>query len=153
MSRFRANPEIRRTTEQAFRSCGEFRRECVVAWIAKLSAPLEVTRVKHLPHASSAVMTEIDPAALYTFNLELMSQEECVVAQLHTHPGAAFHSARDDAFPITHSAGLISLVIPRFGQDGLAGMRGCFAAEYLGAGLWRTLPEQELVELVSWSGE
>lgn len=39
-----------------------------------------------------------------------------VAAQVHTHPGAAFHSAADDRWAIVRHEGALSLVVPRFAQ-------------------------------------
>lgn len=150
MARFQVPTNIRRTTEETFRACGGSRRECIVIWTAKHSSPAEIVRAAHLRHAATAVMTEVDSVALYNFNLELMEKTECVVAQLHTHPGRAFHSSRDDALPVIHTKGLISIVVPDFGERGLESMDGWFAAEYEGAGQWRALSLSELENLVSW---
>ena len=39
--------------------------------------------------------------------------------QLHSHPGDAFHSLPDDQAPAVRFDGAISIVVPRFGIDGL----------------------------------
>lgn len=35
-------------------------------------------------------------------------------AQVHTHPGDAYHSATDDRWPIVSQAGFLSIVVPFF---------------------------------------
>ena len=48
--------------------------------------------------------------------------------QVHTHPGAAFHSPTDDAWPIVHLEGFLSLVLPDFGL-GPVGLARSYLAE------------------------
>jgi hypothetical protein len=47
---------------------------------------------------------------LYEHEMELVAQ----VAQVHTHPSAAYHSETDDSFPIVATVGAFSLVLPDF---------------------------------------
>ena len=63
---------------------------------------------------------------------------EVLFAQVHTHPGGAFHSRTDDANPISHRRGLFSLVVPRFGA-GVRSISDCRAYEHMGAGVWAEL--------------
>ena len=44
----------------------------------------------------------------------LAAAKRSVKAQIHTHPGEAFHSASDDRWPIVSQAGFISIVLPNF---------------------------------------
>ena len=37
--------------------------------------------------------------------------------QIHTHPGCAYHSETDDAFPAVRTEDFLSLVLPRFAVD------------------------------------
>lgn len=47
--------------------------------------------------------------ALYDNGLQLF-------AQIHSHPGAAYHSETDDAYPIVTVLGGISIVVPNFAR-------------------------------------
>jgi hypothetical protein len=67
--------------------------------------------------------------------------------QVHTHPGAAYHSTTDDAFPLIHSPGFLSLVIPRFAQ-GPIGFGDAFLAEIQPDGGWRAKSINDALELV-----
>jgi len=64
-----------------------------------------------------------------------------VRAQVHTHPGSAFHSATDDAYPMVQTSGFLSLVIPNFalGECSLAGAALYELGDY---GRWRDLDPQ-----------
>lgn len=39
-----------------------------------------------------------------------------LIAQIHSHPGVAFHSSTDDKFSLVTTAGSFSIVIPYFGH-------------------------------------
>jgi hypothetical protein len=73
------------------------------------------------------------------------------VAQLHTHPGAAFHSGTDDEFPIVRTPGFLSIVLPEFGKYGLRELAACAAYEVGQAGIWLELNRDELESLVEWT--
>lgn len=64
--------------------------------------------------------------------------------QVHSHPADAFHSPIDNARPISHRVGLISLVVPYFGQN-VVDLSPCKIYEYEGKGNWHkiTSPEKE----------
>lgn len=56
--------------------------------------------------------------------------------QVHTHPEEAFHSETDDAFPIIHKPGFLSLVIPNFGL-GPTGFENAYLTEIQPDGRWQ----------------
>jgi hypothetical protein len=58
----------------------------------------------------------------------LAERQEGIRAQVHTHPREAFHSSTDDAWPIVHLEGFLSLVIPEFAL-GPVGLEGSYLAE------------------------
>jgi hypothetical protein len=142
--------EVRRTTEKQFRSCGARGHECLVVWTCSIASPSRIVRAVHLPHAATAISTQVDAATLAEFNGDLLARGETAVAQLHTHPGAAFHSSTDDEYPLVHSSGFLSIVAPSFGEGGLFGFPRCFVAEYRGRGHWRSLPAEEVSLLAQW---
>jgi hypothetical protein len=68
-----------------------------------------------------------------------------VLAQVHTHPGAAFHSPVDDQFPISNKPGFISIVVPNFARNRVEVGWAWFLLE--GGGRWRQLKEEERAAL------
>ena len=46
----------------------------------------------------------------------LRSDRLKVVAQVHSHPGKAFHSEADDQWAIVRNVGALSLVLPQFAR-------------------------------------
>jgi proteasome lid subunit RPN8/RPN11 len=47
---------------------------------------------------------------------ELRSERLMIVAQVHSHPGDAFHSEADDEWAIVRHEGAYSIVVPRFAR-------------------------------------
>lgn len=99
-------------TLEKLRACGRGRRECVVYWLAPLASSKVIDEVVHPVHSASVGHYEIDQKWLGQFWTDLADQQKRVVAQVHTHLGAAFHSATDDEWPLIHAPGFLSLVVP-----------------------------------------
>jgi len=56
---------------------------------------------------------------LHRIGLELFDQQLQLFAQIHSHPGAAYHSDTDNAYPIVTIVGGISIVVPNFAKGGV----------------------------------
>lgn len=123
--------------------CGAGRNECVVYVTAALDAPDEALELLHPTHRASAVSVDVDVAELQCVWSWLRTQGHCIVLQVHTHPGSAHHSGIDDEYPIVHALGFRSLVLARFGEQGL---RGAHLAVYEGDGRWCTIPPDRWTE-------
>lgn len=135
--------------EQTFarlRACGDGRRECQVLWVGSWERPDRVDRLVHPRHSASTMGFQLEEAWLNRFWMELAERGEGVRAQIHTHPGAAYHSATDDAFPILSVPGFLSLVIPRFAQ-GAVGFDAAFLAQLGTDGAWRQVAIHEYLEV------
>lgn len=131
----------------SLRRCGEGRRECQALWVGPWSDPELVTRIVHPRHSASAVGFQLDDRWLTKFWSELGDAGEGVRVQVHTHPGAAYHSATDDTFPILAVPGFLSLVIPRFAQ-GPASFDAAFLARFDEDGRWREVPIKHHLEII-----
>ncbi|HEX8223374.1 MAG TPA: hypothetical protein VF605_06125 [Allosphingosinicella sp.] len=114
-----------------FRTCGAGKRECQALWVGPWSHPDVISRVVHPAHSASPVGFQLDERWLNAFWFDLADRQEGVRAQVHTHPGAAYHSSTDDDFPIIRSEGFLSLVIPRF-ATGPVGFECAFLAKVKG---------------------
>lgn len=53
---------------------------------------------------------------LHRLALDLFDTGQQLVAQVHSHPGAAYHSTTDDAYPIVTVVGGVSVVVPDFAR-------------------------------------
>ncbi len=61
---------------------------------------------------SSYFVPDID---VHTINVDLNKKKYSAIAQLHSHPGDAFHSCVDDSYSILTIPGSFSIVVPDFG--------------------------------------
>lgn len=100
-------------TFEILRDCGQGECECAVYWTG-LSRGDGVDRVEHPAHTRSAFGYEVENDWLTDFWKRLAATRRSVRAQVHTHPGEAFHSASDDRWPIISQVGFVSIVLPNF---------------------------------------
>lgn len=83
----------------------------------------------------------------------LRRQDQMLLAQVHSHPGDAFHSHGDDERPAEHSDGFLSIVIPNYGR-GVQRPADCAVFEYVITGSGgdfyevpsRDIPRRVLIE-------
>ena len=135
---------LERSFEQ-LRRCGDCRRECVVLWTGPLAQPGRIDDVVHPVHTASAVDYEIDPRWIGELWLQLAELRRTVRAQVHTHPGSAYHSSQDDAHALVHTPGHLSLVIPAF-ASGPIGLVGAFLTERSSDGSWHELDPHSAIK-------
>jgi len=98
----------------------------------------------HPEHEANAGGFVLDDRWLNGFWLALAEANMGIRVQVHTHPAEAFHSAVDDAFPIIHTPGFLSLVIPNFGL-GPVGFNDAFLTEIQHDGRWREVALAERI--------
>ncbi len=96
-----------------FRACGRGSCECAVYWTGPATKDV-VDGVDHPQHVRSPFGYEVDSGWLTQYWKSLAAAERSIKAQIHTHPGRAFHSVTDDHWPIVSQAGFLSIVIPDF---------------------------------------
>ncbi len=108
--------DILPATFRELRDCGRGQCECVVYWTGPCSGS-SVDGLEHPVHERSAFGYKVDDAWLTEFWKRLAASMRSVKAQVHTHPGEAFHSASDDRWPIVSQAGFVSIVIPEFAES------------------------------------
>jgi hypothetical protein len=125
-------------TLAVLRACGQGRRECVAFWTGPADTPEAVDAVLHPEHRSGPHGYSICDAWLDRTWRELGRRRRAVRAQVHTHPGPAFHSETDDRFPIVHTPGFLSLVLPRFGE-GPQTLENAYLARLDASGGWTAL--------------
>jgi hypothetical protein len=124
-----------RATFDALRECGRGECECVVYWTGPACADL-VDALEHPVHRRSAFGYEVDDGWLTELWKRLWTSRRSVKAQVHTHPGEAFHSATDDKWPIVSQAGFLSIVIPNFAL-GESSLDSAWLGRLLADGTWR----------------
>jgi hypothetical protein len=128
---FRLASGVLRTTFRTLRECGRGKCECAVYWTGPANEDF-VDDLDHPRHTRSPFGYEIDRDWLTECWKRLAASNRSIKAQVHTHPGEAFHSATDDKWPIVSQAGFISIVIPDFasGEQSLdRAWIGCLQAD------------------------
>jgi hypothetical protein len=129
--------EIVRGTFRTLRECGRGECECAVYWTGPAFDDL-IDRFEHPIHRRSACSYEVEDNWLTDFWKRLAASKRSIKAQVHTHPGQAFHSAADDRWPIVSQAGFVSIVIPDFAA-GEPSLEEAWVGCLQGDGKWRRL--------------
>lgn len=70
------------------------------------------------------LMYSVDGEELHRINVWLYENRMSLIAQIHSHPGEAYHSEMDDRFPIVDTYGGISIVVPNF-AFGIISLKDC----------------------------
>ena len=146
-ARYRVPTVVLGETFAELRRCGDGRRECQVLWTSRWDDITLVDRVVHPKHHARSDGFELDGAWLNIFWQELTVTRSGIRVQIHTHPGRAFHSATDDTWPIIHTPGFLSLVIPRFASGPVA-FTGAYLAELREDGGWEEVSISERLAVV-----
>ena len=144
--RYRVPAALLHETFEHFRRCGAGRRECQVVWTSAWREPAVIGGAVHPRHAAHGAGFHVDGAWLNDLWMELARRSEGIRVQIHTHPRRAFHSRTDDAYPMIHQPGFLSLVIPNF-AIGAIGLDGAYLAEIGEDGRWREVAVAERIEV------
>jgi proteasome lid subunit RPN8/RPN11 len=92
--------------------------ERVVLWLGRRESGGVVVHEVFVPiQETEADYFRIPPHGMSALTDHLHARRLMVAAQVHTHPGDAFHSAADDRWAILRHAGALSFVIARFCQE------------------------------------
>lgn len=106
---------VLKETFSRFLACGRGECECVVYWVGAVASDT-VDEVVHPQHTRSPGGYEVDDQWLTNFWSLLARTQRNIKAQVHTHPGEAFHSPTDDMWPVVSQIGFTSIVIPDFAE-------------------------------------
>jgi len=123
------------------RRCGQGKRECVVFVVGHAASG--VLNVIHPAHSARGGGYEIEQRWLGQFSARQTTAAMDVVAQMHTHPGRAFHSSTDDAWPMVGTAGFLSVVVPDFAL-GHVSLEELYVCRLTTAGTWEELAASEV---------
>ena len=118
-SKLRVPRSVIATTWEALRSYGEQGYEGFVLWMGRLEGALAIVEVALVP-AQSSIRGEdgvgyfVTSDTLFQINRELHRTKRRLIAQVHSHPTEAYHSATDDAYAVVTTEGGFSIVVPNF---------------------------------------
>jgi hypothetical protein len=142
MTGYRLPKSILDATFALFRECGRGHHECQALWLSPWRSVSEITKVVHPKHRALGAGFSVDDQWLTTLWLAIARENMGVRIQVHTHPKAAFHSKTDDDYPIIHTPGFLSLVIPDFAM-GEVGFGRAYLTEIQQDGSWKQVPIPE----------
>lgn len=106
-------------THECLQEAGRAGSEAFVLWAARVENHLSWVRSAVIPRqvslkTESGLCVLIGPEELHRINVWLYETGLTVVAQVHSHPGSAYHSDTDSALPIATTVGSLSIVVPNF---------------------------------------
>jgi len=107
-------------TIEVLRAGSERSEERVVLWLAPVSAirePITIAEVNVPLQITDVDYFKLPPESLRALMTHLRAARLKIVAQVHSHPGDAFHSKADDKWAIVRHVGALSLVLPRFARE------------------------------------
>lgn len=107
-------------TVEALRSFGQTRCEGLVLWLGTSSGYEARISDAWIPpqtpiRSESGVGYMVSGETLTEISRECRRKGVGLVAQVHSHPGRAYHSSADDRYAVVTTNGGFSLVVPNFG--------------------------------------
>lgn len=144
--------ELAQAARDRLRAAGEEGCEAFVLWAGKRDGDVFNVLAMLVPRqtahrTSSGLLVAVDGEELFRINVWLYENGMQLLAQLHAHPGEAYHSDTDDAYPIVTQAGGLSLVLPDFAVRPFA--ISDMAAYRLYESGWVRLSQPELATLLN----
>jgi len=144
---YRVPAALLHETFALFRRCGGGRRECQVLWVSTWEDQFDICDVVHSRHHAHAGGFELETDWINGLWFELAQARRGIRVQVHTHPHEAFHSCVDDDYPIIHSIGFLSLVIPDYAR-GPVSFERAYLAEIAPDGTWFEVPTDSRLEVI-----
>lgn len=137
---------VLKETILALARCGNGRCECVVYWTGPKDKKNTVDGWEHPAHRRSPYGYQIEDSWLTAYWFQLAKENRSIRAQIHTHPGEAFHSVTDDKWPVVSTEGFVSLVVPNFAR-GSIDLTQIWAGVLRGDGTWKQVPITSILEV------
>jgi hypothetical protein len=113
--------DILLATSEALRTYGEDDCEGLVLWLGQRQNDNTMHVEKALVPPQDSIKSEdgvgyfVTSETLFSLNKYLSESGLRLLAQVHSHPGRAYHSAADDRYCIVTTEGGFSIVVPDFG--------------------------------------
>lgn len=97
---------------------GAHEHEGIVLWLGQRGRDHSPVKLAYEPvHAADIDYFHIPPEGMRALMKQLDEHDFSILAQVHSHPGAAFHSEADDKWAIVRHRGALSLVLPHFARN------------------------------------
>ncbi|MCV0398179.1 MAG: Mov34/MPN/PAD-1 family protein [Rhizobiaceae bacterium] len=115
MSRMKVGRDVVAATIERLQDGGRIGHERAVLWLGRGAGRIE--ELYEPRQRTRADQFYFDGPSMQLLFGHLRGKRLRVLAQVHSHPGRAFHSEADDDWAIIRHAGALSLVLPRFAQE------------------------------------
>lgn len=107
--------QVLEKTLVTLREAGNRDAERLVLWIGRTKGNFSVVSSVLIPEQIASVdFFRVPPNSMAQIVATLREQRNIIVAQVHSHPGEAFHSPADDKWALISRVGALSIVLPRF---------------------------------------
>lgn len=135
-------------TIDALRGSGARGHEGIVLWLGeRRSGLIEIVQAYVPEHSARRDMFHIPPSGMRKLQGHLRARRWMIGAQVHSHPGYAFHSRADDDWAIVRHLGALSIVAPYFARhltpDSF--LTGCATYELDEANRWQRVEVGDVV--------
>ncbi len=139
-------------TQRSLRAAGREGNEGLALWSGIQDGTSFAVRTLTTPEqralrSAEGVCVVVDGNALHEVNVAVFKRGERLLAQVHSHPGRAYHSAMDDRYAVITSPGALSLVVPDFAVRPFD-VGGCAIYRLTRSGTWIEVPRQEAKSLI-----
>ena len=138
-------------TQRFLRTVGRQGKEGLALWCGKTAD--DAFEVTHLliprqrgVRRADGVCAIVDSDEMHRINVELYNSGLRIIAQVHSHPTEAYHSAMDDEYAIANTVGALSLVVPDFAMRDFA-LNDCAIYRLQPSG-WHEVSAGELRDLI-----
>jgi proteasome lid subunit RPN8/RPN11 len=152
VSRIRVPRNVIDATHAHLHAVGLYGCEGWVFWAGTVVDNLAVIAAAYVPEqkaykSEGGVCVVVEAPALHKLNIWLYQNRLELIAQVHSHPGRAYHSDTDDRFPIATTIGAFSIVVPNFARDPIA-IGNCAVYRLEKSSLWTEMSRQSVEVMV-----
>lgn len=147
MSRIKVGRSLVASTIERLQEGGRVGHERAVLWLGK--GAQRIDELYEPRQQTRADQFYFDSQSMQMLFAHLREKRLRVLAQVHSHPGRAFHSEADNGWAIVRHAGALSLVLPRFAEEATVDNFLSLAATYLlsGSNDWEEAPGPIVLEV------
>ncbi|GAA0574659.1 Mov34/MPN/PAD-1 family protein [Craurococcus roseus] len=143
-------------TERHLRRVGQGGNEGLVLWTGTCEGSTAHVREAVIPkqqgvRTPSGIYVSIDRDEFHRLNVHLYRTRQILVAQVHSHPGRAYHSSMDDEYAVATQVGSLSLVVPDFAARPFS-VRECAVYRLSPRRQWVELPRADADRLIRTQG-
>lgn len=144
-------------TQRSLRAAGLGGNEGLVVWSGVQAGSMFHVRTATMPRqrgirTADGVCVVVDGDVLHQLNVDTFKRGERLFAQVHSHPGRAYHSTMDDQYAVITAPGGLSLVVPDFAVRPFR-VAECAVYRLAQDGRWKEVDCRRAAELISMADD